>query len=289
MRIGFATFENFDNRPYNSIGSTRIRARWLMKHWPEAEEYKIGRKYDVIIFQKVYWKNMMEAFEGIKILDLCDPDWLEGKPVVEYANLADAVVTSSQALADYIKQFLPKKKVVCIPDRVELSEYPYLKKEHNEQLKEVVWFGYSQNFRYVQMAFDALMRRNMNLTCLTDRVVEVPAGYVGMTVKSETYRQETIAQDLAKFDLVLLPDPKEIDERGKFKSDNKTLQSWAVGMPVARIESDLDRLLTKEAREKEGKEKRELIEKEYNVTKSVEEYKKLIKEIREEWSLTKVK
>ena len=72
MKIGICTMEKFDNRVVNSVGSSRIRVRWLLKYWPEAEEYIIGKEYDVLIFQKVYWKPMMQSFEGIKILDICE-------------------------------------------------------------------------------------------------------------------------------------------------------------------------------------------------------------------------
>lgn len=104
MKIAFATMEKIENRPVNSVGSSRIRARWLCDFWPEAQEYHVGEKYDVIIFQKAYWQEMMVKFDGIKIFDLCDPDWLIPRPVVESAQLCDAVVTSTQALADYLKK-----------------------------------------------------------------------------------------------------------------------------------------------------------------------------------------
>ncbi len=68
-RIGFVTFEKTSNRPRNTIGSTRIRARWVYEAWEEAEEYQIGKEYDVLIYQKVYWEDMMQNFNGIQILD----------------------------------------------------------------------------------------------------------------------------------------------------------------------------------------------------------------------------
>ena len=41
-KIGVSTMERFDNRRSQSVGSSRIRARWLLHYWPEAEEYKIN-------------------------------------------------------------------------------------------------------------------------------------------------------------------------------------------------------------------------------------------------------
>ena len=90
--VGWLTMEKMDNRTFNSVGSSRIRARWLLPYWKEAEEYVIGKKYDVIIFQKVFWSSFKENgnYKGIKILDLADPDWLENKPVFEYIDWVDA-------------------------------------------------------------------------------------------------------------------------------------------------------------------------------------------------------
>ena len=70
---GVISMEKHENRQPNSVGSSRIRARWLWKYWNELEEFQIGKRYDFIIFQKSYWKRMLENFKGIKIFDLCDP------------------------------------------------------------------------------------------------------------------------------------------------------------------------------------------------------------------------
>ena len=61
MKIGFLTFEQFYGR--KDIGSSRIRAQWLVNHWPEAELFKMGEKYDVIIYQKVYWPENVNGVE----------------------------------------------------------------------------------------------------------------------------------------------------------------------------------------------------------------------------------
>ena len=99
-KVGLLTMEKMDNRLFNSVGSSRIRMRWMLPYWDEAEEYGIAKEYETLVFQKVYWGAMMDAFKGVKILDLCDPDWLENKPVFEFVDKVDAVVTSTPALAD---------------------------------------------------------------------------------------------------------------------------------------------------------------------------------------------
>lgn len=67
------TMEYLENRPLNSVGSSRIRGRWLAENWDECSLYTTGKKYDFLIFQKAYWDTMLQNFNGLKIFDLCDP------------------------------------------------------------------------------------------------------------------------------------------------------------------------------------------------------------------------
>ena len=66
----------------------------------------------------------------------------------------------------------------------------------------------------------------------------------------------------------------------EYKSNNKTLQAWSLGMPVIKVPEDIDRLLTKEARETEGRNNRKEVEEKYDVKYSVEDYKRIIEEIK---------
>ena len=69
--------------PALSLGSTRIRVNWPLKHWPEAEHFQPGRRYSALIFQKVFRVDFARDFVGVKILDLCDPVFLKERPIVE--------------------------------------------------------------------------------------------------------------------------------------------------------------------------------------------------------------
>ena len=280
MTIGFATFEKQDNRPKGTIGSTRIRARWLYDLWPEAEEYQIGKKYDVMIFQKVYWDTMMEQFDGIKIMDLCDPDWVEGRDVMKYCAMADAVVTSTQPLADYIKRFITDKPVICIPDRIKMAEHePYMKKTHEEVVKSVVWFGYLHNATYFDNTLDELIRRNVSLTVIANKEYHLPRDK-DLELHFVKYGYPSVHEELSKHDIVLLPgDRGKVDYRGQFKSNNKVLTAQALGVPVVQFPEDFDRLITKEQREKEAELKLKDIHDNWLVEQSISEYKDLINEI----------
>lgn len=280
------TMEKFDNRMPNSVGSSRIRMRWLLPYWEQAEEYVIGKKYEAMIFQKVYWAEMMKQFEGVKILDLCDPDWLENKPVFEYVDMVDAVTTSTQALADYIQRMRPNKKhILCIPDRVYMPEAEPVKQDYGGKLETLVWFGYSHNSHYLMNTFEEIINRNLELVCVSDQPIEPPLMYRNrIKITNIPFNYSTINKEMVKYDAILLPDPHG-DEKGKFKSNNKTLQAWALGMPVIKVPEDLDKFATAEARKEEGLARRKEIEEKWDVKYSVDEYKVLIDEIKREKGL----
>lgn len=279
-KISLLTMEKMDNRIFNSVGSSRIRMRWLLPYWEEAEEYGIGKKYDVMIFQKVYWGPMMDKFEGIKILDLCDPDWLENKPVFEFIDKVDAVTTSTEALAEFVRKMRPKALVKCVPDRIYIPESVPIKTEHAEKIKKVVWFGYSQNAHYLVRVYDELIRRGLELVVVSDNPIEPAQGYRGkIVINNVLYNYSTANKEMIKYDAILMPDPIG-DERAKYKSNNKTLHAWSLGMPVIKVPEDLDKLATKEARVKESNEKLSEIKEKWDVRLSVQNYRDLINQIK---------
>lgn len=278
--VGICTMERFDNRRSNTVGSSRIRARWLLNYWKEAEEYMMGTEYEVIIFQKVYWKNMMEEFEGIKILDICDPDWLEGKPVLEYVDLADATTTSTEELAEYLRKLRPNALIRCIPDRVYIPEHIPVKKTHKGIAKTVGWFGYHHNIHYLTKTFDEIIKHNLELTLISDQAYDVPIGFSGLQVNNVAYAYPRIHTEISMLDMVVMPDPQG-DERARFKSNNKTLQVQALGVPVAKVPEDMARFMKPEERNKEAQAKLLEVKEKWDVKISVVEMKKLIEEIKQ--------
>lgn len=266
--------EKFDNRIKDSVGSSRIRGSWLIKYWPEAEEFKIGEEYDVIIFQKVYWKEMLDRFEGIKILDICDPDWVEGKPVLEYVDGCDATIASTPALVDYMKKFRPDSEILCIPDRMDMEAHER-KEKHEGRAKRIAWFGYSQNIHYIFKTFDDLIRQGLELTVIADQPFNPPIAYQSLKVRNIPYSYPQVHKEITECDMVLMP-PTTDDLRGTFKSNNKTLTAWALGMPVVNTIEDLERFMKPEERQKEADIRYQEILDNWQVQKSVEEYKELI-------------
>jgi adenylate kinase family enzyme len=281
-QIAMLTMERYENRPKDSVGSSRIRGRWLMKYWDEIEEYRIGREYKAIIFQKAYFPRYMKIFNGIKILDMCDPDWLEQKPVRETIDLCDAVVVATEPLREFIAQ-MTDKPVIVIPDRVDMDELRD-KKQHEGTARTAVWFGYSSNHKVIDSCLMTLKRLNMQLTVVSElpyyptaSVADISQEWIRANITNVKYDQRMINQDILSGDIVL--NPKIDSGRFRFKSENKTLIAWALGMPVAKDSEDLERFVSEEERTKEAKIRLDEIQSNHLVQKSVQQYKELINDL----------
>jgi len=269
------TFEKKDNRVKDSIGSSRIRGRWLWENWSEVEEYQIGEKYSFLIFQKAYWMSYAMEFKGIKVFDLCDPDHIDRRPVVEMMELCDACTFSTQALCDYYSK-LTTKPCYYVPDRLDLSEHEK-RGEHKGKAKSVVWFGYSHNMD-IEKTLPHLERNNLKLTIISDNQVPVYGEKQPMFIK---YSYPKVHKDIAKFDMVILPEYDMNDPRQRYKSDNKDVTCWALGVPVVKVPEDIDKFMSADERNKAVAGWRDKIKKEYDIKLSVEQLKEIIQNVKQ--------
>ena len=275
--------ESYEHRQKGQVGSSRIRGEWLLNHWPEAEAYKIGQKYDAVIFQKAYWPEWLRSFQGIKIFDICDPDWIDGKPVKECFELCDYVTTSTEALAEFIRT-ITDKPVECIPDRIDIGEHTG-KKEHNGRAKRAVWFGYHHNQKTIDQCLSTLQRLGLDLTVISDmpyypesRVQGVDDDWIKDHVVNIKYDYATICQDLIQGGDMLI-NPRLEEGRFKFKSNNKSVTAWALALPVAQDADDMERFMDEGERSKEAVEKLREVAEKYDVRQSVARYNAIIASI----------
>ena len=270
-KTAFLLFEQMWQR--HNTGSSRIRGHWLMNYMPEADLFKQGRAYDVIIYQKAYWKEMARNFEGINILDICDPDWLDGVEIVTFAESMSAITVPTEALqADLVR--MVKCPVYVIKDRIDLATLPKPKK-HQGTAKSVVWFGYSHNSWVLEEAIDLLKELNLKLIVISDgRFLSSD-----ITVENIKWDVETVNAEIQKADFVLFPATKK--GRHAYKSENKTVQSWALGMPVATSPEEVRRFMEGGERQQEVDEKMKIVLEDYDVKKSVEEMRAVIESIKE--------
>lgn len=299
MKIGILLFEQFYGK--ENIGSSRIRGHWIAKHWkakniievindPElgydvansdCETFRMGGKYDVIIYQKVYWIEHARDFKGIKILDMCDPDFLHwGYRVKEMVDLCDAVTTSGPELAEFMAKYTDKP-VVCVPDRMDLEAFGGLKKVHSGVAKVAAWFGYSENFAMLDAAITALIKNKFDeLIVIANQrsPYQLPAAARGkILVTNIPWAQNTVNNDLLKADLVV--NPQTTTGKWKYKSNNKTVTAWALGLPVAHTAAEMMEFMTAEARQREGDRRYTEVREKYDVRQSVVEMKELIQRL----------
>lgn len=280
MKIAFNTMELMENRTRNSVGSSRIRGNWLLKYWPDAELFHFGRQYDAVVYQKAYDLEHMRAFQGIKVFDLCDADWLQGRPVREVLELCDGAVTSTEALAEYLRQ-MTTKPVLCIPDRVDLEEHQ-MRKIHSGPARAVAWYGYADNHPVLDACLTTLKRLGLRLVVLSDSPYAPTGGVHGIderwlreNLMNLPYDQEHFADDICGYaDIVL--NPKLGTGRFRFKSSNKTVISWALGMPVAHDAEELEALIPEDTRVAEVVRRRREVEAKWDVRQSVQEYQAFI-------------
>jgi len=280
MKVSILSWEKFNWRQYGSIGSSMIRARWLAEKWPEAEEWKHGDMFDAIILQKVYWMDMVKDFKGIKILDMCDPDWMKSEQTscrfVEMSEHIDAITCSTDALTDMIKKFITHIPVITIPDRLNLDLFT-IKKKHTEPAKSVVWFGYYHKANEVlHQVMHSLQKRNLSL-CVISNAQFVPDKDFGVEVSNIKWTPSDAFMDIQSGDFVINPSSpfKEL----RFKSNNKDLISWALGMPVVKEADDMDRFLDPKERQKEADMRQKEINEKWDIKLSIKQYQELICEL----------
>lgn len=276
-KTAFLLFSRVHNRP--DTASSRIRGQWLMKYWPNSEELHYGRKYDNIIFNKVYEIDYANIFNGIKILDCCDPDYLDCKiPFVEMIESCDAVTVPTKYLQKSIKEWT-NKPVIIIPDRHDL-EFFKQKKIHRKKAKEVCWYGYSHNSECLKSVRDYLYQHNLSISIISDQPVILSDRTTKIQERFTRWDLNTINNEIIKSDFVIMPGSRNPNSR--FKSNNKTVNAWLLGMPVATCIEELERFIDPIERQKEAEEKYNIARTEYDVRKSVKEFQDLIIKLKKE-------
>jgi hypothetical protein len=279
--IGIVSFEDFGRRV--NVGSSRIRARWLLNYWSEAELFTTGRKYKAVIFQKAYWWQYVEAYGGIKIVDICDPDFLNWRHQLKrMMDCCDAVTASTEALVDTLKAHT-HRPVFYIPDRLDPQAFGGLRKDHTGKgrARAVAWYGYSHNFAALNSMVEILPELGIEeLLVVADenKPYHLPHSIKDkLQLRNVAWRPDTVYKNLLQADIVI--NPKIAIGRWRYKSNNKTLAAWAIGLPVAHTREELASFISEAARIKEVELRYNRLFDEYHVRKSVDEYRRLIHDL----------
>jgi hypothetical protein len=236
-----------------------------------------------MVFQKYYWYDYAELFPGIKIFDICDPDWLHGSPnaeVVRMFELMDGIVANTEATAEYVRK-ITSKPVMVIPDRHDMAKFKE-RRIHKGRAKSVVWFGYSHNIKPLRMYIPKLQELGLKLTVISDKQVSVSGSQYADFKQFENYVKwpatlDEVNKELIKHDIALLPQSRHPQDQ--YKSNNKAVHAQAVGLPVAHWGDDLDRLMEESDRTAEADKHYDMVHTEYDCNKSVEQYQSFIEEL----------
>lgn len=276
--VGFLLFEQWHGK--TKIHSSKIRGNAVIANWNPAtpwgpaEAYKIGRDYKALIYQKVYWWQHARLYNGLKILDLCDADWLHWDyPVKHMIEAVDGVTCSSQALAEAVAA-MTDKPVAVIDDRFDFSSYPAHPKVHHDRPTETIgWHGYSENLPMLDGAVAVLPKHGIKrLIVIADRRVpyQLPVGMNGkIELVNLPWTEETVLADLMQADILI--NPQSHFGRWKYKSRNKTVMGWALGLPVAHTEEELIALIDPVKRKAEAERRFKEAREKFHVKDSVAE------------------
>lgn len=281
--IRFFTFSQYHNKP--NTGSTRIRVNNLLKYWPEAGIYKYGENPQALIFQKVYVTDDYKFpvhFKGVKILDICDSDWMSPNEVLikQTVDAMDGVTCPTENMATFIRQ-LTDKPVKVIPDRHIVEGTPKPKK-HEGKATKVVWYGYKQNAELLRFAIPTLERLGLTLTVISNedpmahRWADDPEKYMRKYYFVK-YNSDVIISELQHHDICMLPQGTRPQDH--FKSDNKTTLAWLAGLPVATTGDELREFINPVTRQENVNQKHKFAKENYDVKISVRELKNFISEL----------
>lgn len=276
MNISVVTWQRWNGRKPGTVGSSIIRGDWLIAADPEFHHWSHGRKYDALIVQKVFQKDLFTDFDGVKILDICDPDWLGGGvDIAAFMNMATAVTVSSEGLQKALAGYTDKP-VIFVPDRINYDFLPKPKIHSTERAQTVVWYGYAQNSAdTLSIVLETLAEMKLKLVVVSNQSYE-PMKNRGVEIRNVKWESETAYQEIQRGDIVLNYQPPF----GKYayKSSNKTDIAYALGLPVAKDADDLERLLDPRERIAAVAKWNAECRADMDIRRSADQYKQIINE-----------
>lgn len=277
--------------------SVRWRAKWPARYWDEADVYNGKQRldnYGAFIFQKFYLTdravNGAIALRGqnkILAFDLCDADFLRGehrKRMLSLLPIFDFAVATTKPIQEWLARWLPAYQ---IPDRIDLDLHQQ-KKDWNSATKgkpKLIWFGFAHNAMALKPLLPVIHRLGLFLTIISDE--PKPKTWLHDLISSNQGGQqlwlpwesiESTNQLIVQHDIALNPQPVEVDERFAYKSHNKHLTAWSLGLPVAESSIHLQHLMDFDERRSEGERGLAEVKKKWDVQLSVAEWKQLMLE-----------
>lgn len=266
-----------------SLGSDYLRVTQLTTNYPEFEQFVHGKKYDHLIFQQYCWEEMMQRFAGPKILDLCDPNWITyDLEIVKICGWVHAVTCSSEGLTQLVKSYLPDMIVEHVPDRLDLKTFPLPRKPHQGKARKAVWFGYTHNAHETLPQLAPILKdTGLQLRIIANLPYSEDDDILKLNPEFLQYDRSTVYEQIREADILL--NPRSDKAFFRYKSNNKSLVGWHLGLPVAVTGEDVARLMNPDERNKDVADMQPVVKQEYHIGKTAEQYHDIIRRIKQRY------
>jgi len=222
-----------------NCASDRIRGEWIIKNSDKFELYREGVEYKAVIFHKAV--SQIAKTKETKILDICDAVWKDTPNFFKLIDQVDAIITSTEGLKRDLSK-LTNKKIYVVDDGHDFEYYETREENtHTRKAKEVVWFGYAQNSNCLAPYMRTIKENGLKLTA----IAQCPFPPIDKADKFVKWDLDTVVSEISKADFAVLP------VNGSLKSNNKDITAYLSGIPVAKNEKDIIRLIDPKERRKD--------------------------------------
>jgi glycosyltransferase involved in cell wall biosynthesis len=157
----------------------------------------------------------------------------------------DLIVAGNKTLSDYASQF--NKNVVVIPSAVETADIPIKDYAAVDNNIIIGWVGGKGNLHHLKMLFPIFQRLSLDyriqVNILCNASIEIPS----VKIKCIPWKLETQAQEIALFDIGVMPLPNNKWTQGK--CGYKALQYMAASVPPVVSDVGINRDIVEHSKE----------------------------------------
>lgn len=303
MRIGFLTLNNYYKTDSNS--NSRIRVEYIAKYLSDSyitEDKELLKNCDVLVFQTRYFKEDVDYIKEFKdtekvlIMDLTDPMWYWHNESVdrwfkeEVLSNMDIVICSTKILAKMYRKHYGVRNITFIPDRMDLQKYNRVKIHVRKESIRLLWHGYIENLKALEPFRNDIIEINKFHEKLYGKKLElvIVSNKEPDSKFYESFNQlEIIYKQWDSYKLIdyildsdIVLNCRPLEENFNYKSNNKTITSWALGVPCVEsinFKIKLKKLIENpELRKEEGIKKRAEVERCWDSRISAKQFERLV-------------
>lgn len=282
QKIGFVPHQSINLEQI--AAGTRIRVLNIVKHIENcivSYNFEDLKSCDVVIFQARWMPGDPELAKKLKeqgiilVFDTTDPHWdnvnfdPSGKRKKAFESIIgfmDVMTFPTEKLRESFLKYRQDKKIVIIPDCIDLEKHDKTKKHEKKDKYTICWYGCRSNVCQIDLARADLEKlgKEFNL-----KFIAVYDSQYGIKVnppknvefEEKKWSDEVTIETILESDVVINP---RYENWKSYKSGNKTNKALALGVPC--VEKNFYReikryLLSADLRNEEGKRGKEFVKK----------------------------